>query len=326
MPGELTLQFAKPVASLPAGPVVFAIVRDEDYLLPFFFDHYRALGIEGFLIYDDRSAAPTVEFLKAQQHCVIARSEHRFGDSFGLNPPENTPRRLGQVLKMSLPEALLAGRWVLTVDADEFLILPPGVDSLTQLVERLDAVDQPYLTAPMVEFYGETLASRNYPRSLSPFDGAPFFDVGPYYDWSDIVPKHLVGGVRERLMRRLAERAPAEFSRIYADHPPYPVKTWKTPLLKHGRGVTRINNHELSVLPRTAIAGALAHFKFGPDLDGKIETAVREGQYYHRSLEYRLLAAAIRALGDEPLASPETRRWQGPQSLVDAGLLPPVRT
>jgi hypothetical protein len=123
-------------------------------------------------------------------------------------------------------------------------------------------------------------------------------------------------------MSKLAKRAPGEFARIYADHPPYPVKTWKAPLLKHGCGVTRINNHELSIVPHTAIAGALAHFKFGPDLDAKIETAVREGQYYHRSMEYRLLAAAIRLLGDETLVGGETRRFDGPQSLVDAALLP----
>src|SRR5579872_7152427 len=205
MPGELTLQFIKPLSSLAAGPLVFAMVRDEDYLLPFFFDHYRALGIEGFVIYDDRSAAPTLELLSAQRDCVIVRSEHRFGDSFGMNP-EGTPRRLGQVLKMSLPEALLAGRWVLTVDADEFLVLPPGVASLPQLIERLDAIGQLYCTAPMVECHGQTLADRNYPRRLSPFEGAPWFDVGPYYDWRhDIVPTRLAGGVRERLMRRLAE-------------------------------------------------------------------------------------------------------------------------
>jgi hypothetical protein len=144
------------------------MVRDEDYLLPFFFDHYRALGIEGFLIYDDRSAAPTLEFLNAQPNCVIVRSRHRFGDRFGANP-EGTPRRLGQVLKMSLPEALFAGRWVLTVDADEFLILPPGVAGLAQLIDRLEAARQPYLTAPMVELYGNTLGHRNYQRTLRPF-------------------------------------------------------------------------------------------------------------------------------------------------------------
>jgi hypothetical protein len=322
VPEALTLQIVKSASSLAGGPVVFAMVRDEDYLLPFFFAHYRALGVGGFVIYDDRSAAATLELLSSQPDCVIVRSPHQFGDSFGVNP-EGTPRRLGQVLKMSAPETLLAGRWVLTVDADEFLILPPGVADLAQLIARLEALGQVYLTAPMVEFYGETLAHRNYPLTLDPFEAQPFFDVGPYYDWSGgIVPSRLVGGVRERLMRRLAERAPDAFAEVYLGHPPYPVKTWKAPLLKHGCGVTRVNNHELSVVPRTEIAGALAHFKFGPDLDAKIERAVREGQYYNRSMEYRFLEAAVRWLGDETLVGGETRRFEGPQSLVDAGLLP----
>ena len=223
---------------------------------------------------------------------------------------------------MSAPETLLAGRWVLTVDADEFLIFPPGLTDLTKLIARLEGLQQPYLTAPMVDFYSETLNGRNYPRSVDPFAANPYFDAGPYYSWTgEAAPVAHARGVRSRLLRRLWRRDPEETMRIY-DGSPSLAKSWKTPLLKHDGQITRVNDHELSVAPRTEIAGALAHFKFGPDLDAKIERAVREGQYYNRSMEYRFLEAAVRWLGDETLVGGETRRFEGPQSLVDAGLLP----
>ncbi|HWA61069.1 MAG TPA: glycosyltransferase family 2 protein, partial [Caulobacteraceae bacterium] len=79
---SITLRTLK-AASLPRhGPLVFALVRDEDYFLPHFFAHYRALGVAGFLIYDDRSQAPTRDFLAAQPDCLVVTSDHSFGDFF----------------------------------------------------------------------------------------------------------------------------------------------------------------------------------------------------------------------------------------------------
>src|ERR1019366_3431623 len=143
MSDALTLQIVKAVPATPAGPA-------------------------------------TVDFLMTQPDCAVLRSDHKFGDSFGQ---DNVKRRLPAVLKERVPEAVLPGRWVLTVDADEFLVLPSGCPSLVEFIALLERIEQPYATAPMVDFYGETLDHRNYARSRDPFAGNPYFDVGPYYQW-----------------------------------------------------------------------------------------------------------------------------------------------
>lgn len=321
----LTLNIVKPVAAMPRGPAVFAIVKDENYLLPFFFDHYRALGVEVFLIYDDRSGPATVNYLMRQPDCAILRSDSTFGDTFGEDE-FGIPRRLPHVLKEGVPDSFLPSRWVLTVDADEFLILPSGCSGIPEFITSLEKVGQVYAMAPMIDFYGETLDHRNYPRDLSPFTGNPYFDVGPYYYWTGARwPFRLGGGIRLRLLRMLCERRPDRVAEVYGTPMPPLGKCWKAPLLKHGAGVLRRGDHEVSVAPRaTDLSAALAHFKFYPDLDAKIANALREKQYYAGSVEYSFLKASIDLFGRESLLGPEARRFEGPESLERAGLLGPA--
>jgi hypothetical protein len=319
---NLTLNIVKPLAVTPSGPAVFAIVKDENYFLPFFFDYYRSLGVELFLIYDDRSGPATVDYLMTQADCAILRSGSAFGDTFGEDE-FGVPRRLPHILKERVPETFLPGRWVLTVDADEFLVLPSGCQDLPEFIGSLERIGQLYATAPMIDFYGETLDHRNYPRNLDPFAGSPYFDVGPYYYWTGAVwPFRLSGGIRLRLLRMLCEQHIDRIAGIFGAPLPALGKTWKVPLLKHGWGVVRRGDHEVSVAPRaTDLSPALAHFKFYPELDAKIDNALREKQYYAGSVEYTFLKAAIELFGGDNLVGPETRRFDGPQSLEQAGLL-----
>ena len=326
---SLTLNIVKPVAAMPDGPALFAIVKDENYFLPFFFDYYRALGVEVFVIYDDRSGPATVDFLMRQADCVILRSDCAFGDVFGVDE-FGVPRRLPVVLKDRAPESFLPGRWVLTVDADEFLVLPSGCGSLPEFIAALERAGQLYATAPMVDFYGETLEQRNYPRELNPFEGSPYFDVGPYYYWTgDQLPFRLNGTVRLRLLKRLCEEFPERVVEVFRTPMPPLGKCWKVPLLKHGYGVVRKADHEINVAPRaTDLSVALAHFKFYPDLDAKIENALAQKQYFGGSVEYSFLKTAIELYGRDSLVGPETtalRRARLPGAGPTAGASPPAR-
>jgi hypothetical protein len=320
MPTAIDLRVLKPSTSAPRGLALFAVVRNEAYFLPFFFAHYRALGIETFLIYDDRSDDGTREFLMAQPDCAVVTSDRRFSDDFGFDA-HGAPRRLSQALKESVPEAMLPGRWVVTADADEFLVLPSGFADLIQFTGLLDRIGQPYATAPMVDFYGDTLNHRNYGREVDPFAGNPWFDVGPYYVWEGQVrPRPFAAGFRIRLLLVLHAHHPRVTARIFGEEMTG-ATPYKAPLLKHGAGVTRVGDHTLSIAPQAEVCAALAHFKLYPGLDAKIDLALRERQYANRSTEYAFLDAAIRLFGDEPLVAAESRRFTGPDSLEQAGLL-----
>lgn len=119
---------------------MFSIFRDEMYFAPAFFAHYRAMGVEQFLIFDDKSTDGTSAFLDAQPDCIRITSDLRYGDEIVVKEAEGTrKRRAGIYFKGAIPQVLMPGRFVTYVDADEFLILPPGVTRLDEITARLDA-------------------------------------------------------------------------------------------------------------------------------------------------------------------------------------------
>jgi hypothetical protein len=291
--------------------------------MPHFFRHYRALGVDRFLVYDDGSTDGTAEFLRAQPDCTVIGSEHRFADPLGSYPNGN-PRKFSQFIKDEMPPVYFPDAWVVNADADEFLVLPPGFATLQELIAELERLGQTHATAPMVDFYPETLGQRNFPEQLSPFEGCPYFDAGPIYDWRPgaTMPERLCRGIRVRLLERLKQHQPGLAESIFGHKDPkWWPKTWKVPLLRNGAGVRRAGDHELEIAPDLSCAVALAHFKFYPGLDAKIADALHLGQYYKGSEEYRFLHAALRELEAESLLGPESRRYTGPESLAGAGLL-----
>lgn len=309
-----------------ASSPLFSLVRNEALLLPHFFDHYRGLGIDHFFIYDDRSTDETAAFLRAQPDCTVLTSSHRFGDVCGMTA-NGVPKRFCSLLRETLPLAFAPRGWAVVVDADEFMILPPGITSVPQMCRLLDSRGQCYATAPMVDFYAETFAASAATAGSAPFDACPYFDAGPLYEWdgSQIVPRHFFRGIRSRLHRFMAATRPRVMNDLYGSPlQPWATKCWKVPLLKNGAGITRRGDHEISVPPTTNCDVALAHFKFLNGVEQKVAAAVADGQYYRQSLEYRFLQAAIAAVGNGSLLGPESRRYTGPESLVQAGLLQPI--
>ncbi len=66
---------------------------------------------------------------------------------------------------------------------------------------------------------------------------------------------------------------------------------------------------------------ALAHFKFGPDLDTKIAEALATNIHYLGSIEYRFLDAAVRRFNDDDLRFERSRGFDGTRSLAKAGFI-----
>jgi len=309
-------------ATTQTGVIVFSIMRNEHHFLPFFLDHYRELGVGEFHIFADRCDPQTIDFLFSQPDVTILESERAFGEVFGKKF-NGYPRRLPSLLKEKLTDELFLGRWVLVVDADEFLILPPPLKQINALTDRLERSGQYFSYAPLVDFYPPRLAIRNYDPGFSPFRFNEYFDTGPYHRWDGkVTPFKFHRGFRSRLMKMMAERFPGELKAIYGTHPISPPNDYKFPLIKQGAGLMRGGSHNvIGVKPSSRYSTSLAHFKLHPGLDEKIENALREKQYYQGSLEYEFLKLAIDKTADDSLVFEGSRRFTGAQSLVDADLL-----
>jgi hypothetical protein len=318
---NLNIRVLKHSTPPPGRFSIFTIVKNEAYIIPFFLEHYRSLGARSFVIFDDGSTDGTLELITKQEDCMVMVSETSFGTVIGMQP-NGIPLRFGPRLKTLLPEKLVPKDWMIVVDADEFLVLPCGFSTLNDILPFLESQNYLYITSPMVDFYPKILSERNYNRNINPFIGSPFFDRGPLYDWMErIVPMHYPAGIRYRLLQKLILLQPNIVKTIYGNHPVLLAKNWKVPLLKNGHGVTRINDHEINVIPNHSLICALAHFKFTPDLDKKIQSAISSKSYYNGSMEYRFLQSSIKYLDQENLLSTESIIYTGPRSLLEGKLL-----
>lgn len=306
------------------GPHVFAVIGDEPYFLQHFIPHYRSLGFESFCLYLDRPTQETLRQANSIPEAEIFTSDFPYGKVFGKHS-NGALLRWHHILKDTFTEQYFRNQWVLTVDADEFAVLPARFKDIRALCAELDDHNIMHVSAPMVDFYPESLRYRNFDQEKNPFEACCWFDAGPYYRWEQqsVTPLPLYSGVRERITRHLALSFREDWQRIIGpDYAYKPPKMWKVPLVKHGNGVERIMIHEANITPTSEINIALCHFKYYPGIDEKISQAIERSEYYRGALEYRIIDLAIRKMSDFGLVS-ETRSriWEGSASLEKAKLL-----
>ena len=297
------------------GIFCFCIVYNEAWFLPYFLEHYRALGISHFVFLDDRSTDQTRDILMGQDDCTLIVLE-------GQSSPAPDAMSVQTMLMNAAVEQSGHGAWSLTVDADEFLILPEEFSAVDDVVRYLEARHLSCALAAMIDFYPQRLSERFY-DPLTPLAGSPWFDRLPGFvrplDQDTPVPTG--NGVRPRLLRMLADRHPETFRKLYANVPYRFARSWKVPLLKRGAGVRRINPHMVNVQPPFDIQLGLAHFKFYPGLDTRIADALDRRAHYLGAIEYEFLKAALDHFADEPLICHQSAKYDAPGDLQAAGLI-----
>ena len=322
----------------PEAMTVYALMRNERFLLPAFLHHYRSLGAEQFLILSDRSDDGTTELIRSQPDCVLLASTFAYGDWLDL--PAGGPvrrRRAGVLMKSVIPRVFLEGSVGVYADADEFLVLPPPMRSLQDVVAALRAESADAVHAAMVEMYPERfsdlLEAVPPPGSLGELvDVAPFFDAHPLLrpGGGDARPTVVGESASTRLFRHFAigER------RRVLDPLPLPLRrrftttrfssaVAKTPVVRFRPGVDHDGSHEVrGGSSCTALLGLL-HFKFTPDSLLKVERIIAEKSHSRNSIKYvgyRELFAEMRRKGGS-FMGPTSTRYEGPGSLERCALI-----
>jgi hypothetical protein len=182
-------------AKAPGRVSCFSLIYNEDWFLPHFLNHHRALGVGHFVFYDDNSTDHSREILMGEQDCTVLEAADK-----------DAPRhRLGLMQRMLgnwVLKSFGAGTWALHLDVDELVILPPGFSSIGEVVRYLEERKQACTMAAMVDFYPERLSGRFY-DPLGPLQGSPFFDADPVFKWfpDRPRPKIVAAGPRPRLLK-----------------------------------------------------------------------------------------------------------------------------
>lgn len=297
------------------GIFVFAMVYNEEWFLPHFLDHHRRLGVDYFIFYDDCSSDRTREILLAQDDCAILAPEAEPGEALRHGYWQQ------RWLISHVPESEGPGRWGLVLDADEFLILPSRFSSVGDVVIYLEQHKFSCALAPMVDFYPQRLSGRFY-DPLPPLLGSRWFD-------RDLAfvrvpgrpnPKMVLAGVRARLLVMLTKRYPERVNEIYGDRRYRIAKLWKVPLLKTGQGIARPDAHNVSIEPPTEVQLALAHFKFYPELDLRIQEAFSRDGHFQGGVEYRFLKTVLELFPDDDLFCPASVEYRSADDLERVGL------
>lgn len=314
----------------------FAVVKDEQFYIRSFLDHHRRVGVEQFVIVDDRSTDGTRELLAAQPDCVVLESPYTYGQEISV-PGTSGERRLraGVAFKTLIPHQYLAGRYALCLDADEYLILPEGVASLGDLVDHLERHGIVSVAGSLVDIFPATVTEMDRPQELptaaAMLGAHPYFDAVPLIGWEPGRPglQRLNESATARLFRKhrvktvpeVMLRAPRWLNRLLPyRHPRTSVS--KMPIVRWDPGVEYVNSHRTNVTPSDKVLVALAHAKFTCDLARRMDYALESKAYVRGSRKYLWYVELLESMrrGDPSFLGPQSRQWRGPADFAAAGL------
>ncbi|MCH2094452.1 MAG: glycosyltransferase family 2 protein [Rhodobacteraceae bacterium] len=284
-------------------------LRNEMLRLPYFLKHHRALGVDHFLIVDNGSTDGTTDWLA-----------HQTDVSLWGTTASYRAARFGVDWTTWLQMRFAHGHWCLVLDADELLVYD-GCSSrdLHGLTAALDTRRIEGFGALMVDLYPKgPVSNATYTSGSDPTHCLHWFDPGPFRvvrQW----PKQnlwVQGGVRDRVFfASEASKAPT---------------LNKLPLMRWHRRYAWLNSCHSALPARlnllyegpdsTGPAGALLHTKFLPDVTKRAREEKVRRQHFNRP-------RAFDGYYDEVARGPDlwwdgAQRYTGPESLVQAGLMP----
>jgi tetratricopeptide (TPR) repeat protein len=277
-----------------AGAVLLFVTlfNARDYL-SWFLAHYRKLGVDHFFVTDNGSTDGSLELLCGESDVSVFSNRESFARSaFGVLWVNHLLQRFG------------IGHWCFHVDCDEAFVFPgyEGNRSLRAMLSYCDKRGFCSVPAIEVDMYPERL---DIGADADPFKSSCYFDVDYVAVPSELPPYVMIkGGIRERLIG-LA------------------LSMQKSPLIRMAADVRYIEcNHATTHLPVADVTAALLHYKFVGDMKGRLEQAINRGEHFAGAIAYRRLNSAVDVMGwDETLLSPDSRRYDGPDTLLRHGLI-----
>jgi hypothetical protein len=318
---------------------LFSVMKNEMAFLPGWLAHHRGIGFEQFLVWDDASSDGTDRYLRDQPDCVVLRSDSGFGEPVRYAQPNGMVRkdRFGTYVKGAAPQHFLGGQFVAYLDADEFLILPPGVSSVGAVVDRLRAEGAPSCLATLIEFFPAASADLAG-RMPDSFDG--LIAAYPYIQAETIIepvprkaaPRSIGQSKTARLYARYGIELPLVRRGWHRIWMPERAKRgqrnqtsprYKTPLILRDGDSFQVGSHNGSRPPSMTTMLSIAHFVFTARSREKIRDAIRWGAHTLGGRKYHGYAALLDAMEGraDGFLDAESVRYEGPEQLVALGLM-----
>jgi len=285
--------------------------RNELYLISDFLNHYRALGVERFIVLDDRSEDGTREFLLAEPDVMVVESPLRFNDPVPV-PKEVAPyRQTWSALELwcnQLMDIAGHGRVHVWADVDEFHVLPEGMT-----LQNIAAAKGGAIMGVMLDVYPRNFRELEQMTSIT--EGSWYFDARRHLGLRrNRRPKTIYGGARTRLYFKAGVVTPTKsnrparrfrdffFPELYTSC--CTVKLYKTVMTYWHKSSRFIDPHD-TICTRAGVYNTrflipIVHYKFIPPIRKKVHSAIEEGQYFNESEDYKRMAKVIKYLEGDP--------------------------
>lgn len=143
---------------------LFCILKNEINKLPYFFNFYRELGVDRFIIIDNSSNDGSLEFCLKQQNTHIFKTTEPYTSHW--------------YWMENMLDDYAINHWCVVVDADEILHYP-GIESLKlkQFCQYLESEQSTALRCLLLDMYArETLAEGSYKAGQNPLELCNYFD------------------------------------------------------------------------------------------------------------------------------------------------------
>jgi hypothetical protein len=295
---------------------VACIVHDEMYFLPAFLAYYRGLGVDRFIVLDDRSTDGTAAFLAGEPDVMVVESPIRYFEEVAYAPAARARVRELRAVRLwrdQLMDQFCTGQWAIDVDPDEFLAIPG--DDLPAYLAALEAEGAEAAWGVMVDMYPAAIADilggglhDRGPEARFRLEDPWYFDGRPHLDPAQpredpAVPRTVYPGSVARLFaawRVLPQGTPLTRLRRRLSgyrYEPHQI-IHKTPIVFWRAGDFFLNCHVTSKPVSPTRVVPMMHFKFTADLGRKIEYALATGGYNQGSRSYRLYATLIARMRD----------------------------
>ena len=286
-----------------ADIVAVVMVRDEADRMPFFLEYYSRLGVQHVMLVDNGSTDDLDAVVAGRPEVSLFRANGSYGSA-----------RYGNDWVNLLLSRYCAGKWILYVDADEFLVYADSPrTTLPQLITELQAQRMPALPCMMIDLYSDRAVGDNaYRRGEDPLTVCRLYDAGGYerqYEYMSGTT-WVKGGVRGRAFFADPQEGPA-LNKI-------PLVQWKRryAYLKSSHQLWPLRLNELATAPQ--VTGALLHQKFLSSFAAKVDDTEQRGEHTKEYLAY----AGLSERGGFP--GPTTREYSDPAGLVADHLLTPA--
>ncbi len=341
---KVTLEDAGDLARIVHGTVdpsrltMFSTMKNEMTFLPAWLAHHRSIGFEQFLIWDDASDDGSFDYLSGQDDVVIMRSDLGFGDAVLYLDPDGVEKadRAGTYFKIALPHLFFDGAYVGYVDADEFLLLPPGVTSIAEVVARLEQEGAPSAVASVVEFFPASVSglSGSVPQSLDGLLKAyPYFEAEQLVDLVPDAQPKLVGKAKTTRLFNTFSVEPkvvrSGWQRIWMSSKAKKAQRFqksarhKTPLVRRDAQTRLTGSHYANLPPSPDVLLCVAHFVFTAQFAEKIARATEWGAHANGAAKYRYYAELLDKMAgvENGFLGENSVAYEGPEQLVAAGLM-----